>query len=226
MKKSNIIIAVVVIAIIIIGLYAFMKPAPSTSTNTISPAAAAAAAAGNNAPTVSAPVTQTAAVSSTLSKYQNDELGFTVQYPTAWAVQENSVGPVFTIPVESRVATISTLNSSIYVAPGKCAFPPVSPSSIKENTTVKVGSLSFGMISVATTSKSLTYFNRMYTLQQGTNANPLCYLFSFAAITKSANSVNQPIITAADNAFSAMVKSFAVVTGPAGDSEAAHATGK
>ena len=230
MKKSNtLVIGIVAVIIILIAIFAFTRhsSAPVTGSGAaITPAAATAAAAGNNTPTVSASVTQTATVSTTLSKYQNDELGFSVQYPTEWAVTENPAGPLFTIPLSSRSTTISTLNSSITVASGKCVFPQLPPTTIKETTTMKAGGFTYDMISVKTTAGGLNYANRMYTLQQGTTANPLCYIFSFAAVTKTTNANNQPVITAADNAFTAMVKTFAVVTGPAGESETSHSTGK
>jgi hypothetical protein len=227
MKKSNtlVISVIIIVIIILIAIFALTKhsSAPSAS---ITPAAAAAALAGNNAPTVSTSTTQTVAVSGSLSKYQNDELGFTVQYPTAWAVAESPAGPLFTIPLPSRTTAISTLGASIYFASGKCAFPPVASSSIQQNTTVTAGGLSYKMISVKTASSGLGYFDRMYTLQQGTAQSPVCYIFSFASVTSSTNANNQSIISAADGAFTAMVKSFAFVTGPAGDSETAHTSGK
>ena len=223
MKKSNIIVIVVII-IVLIGIFAWSKH--SSTPSGLTPAAETAALSGNTAPTVSAPVTENSTVSNTLSKYENDELGFSVQYPTAWAVTENPVGPTFTIPLTSRATTINTLQASVYTASGKCAFPQIASSSIKENTTVNAGGFTFNTISAQASAKGLNYWNRMYTLQQGTAANPLCYVFSFSAISKSINSVNQPVITAAEDAFSAMVKTFAIVTGPAGDSETSHASGK
>lgn len=222
MKKTNIIIVVVIV--IIIGFL--------TLGHRASAPVAALPANSNTAPTVSVPVTESTAVSSTITKYQNDELGFSVQYPTAWSVVDNSTGPVFTIPVPVTPATgISTLQSMIYTAPGACTFPPVSPSSIKENTTVKTNSFTFKVISVATTTKGLNYFNRMYTLEQGTTAHPFCYLFAFSAVsagTKNAATIanNQTLIQAADTAFTTMVKSFSLVTSANGDSEAAHPAGK
>ena len=72
------------------------------------------------------------------------------------------------------------------------------------------------------------YFNRMYSLQKG----DVCYMFSFASITLAASSKNltgsnatqaqnnnKAIINTADGAFTAMVKSFAFITTPAGTDE-------
>ena len=68
----------------------------------------------------------------------------------------------------------------------------------------------------------------MYSLQKG----DVCYMFSFASITKAlssgnltgsnatqAQNNNKAIINTADGAFTAMVKSFAFVTPPAGVDE-------
>ena len=223
MKKSNIIIGVGII-IVLIAIFAWTRH--SSTPAGLTPAAATAALNGNNAPTVSASVTQTSTVSGTLSKYQNAELGFSVQYPTEWAVAETASGPTFTIPLTSRSTTISSLSASIFALAGKCMFPQIASSSIKENTTVNAGGFTYGMISAVSSAKGLNYSNRMYTLQQGTAANPFCYVFSFSGVSKSINSADTSAISAADSAFSAMVKTFALVTGPTGDSETAHTTGK
>jgi hypothetical protein len=119
-----------------------------------------------------------------------------------------------------------TLQAQIYFVPGTCAFPPVATSTIVSRSTVNAGDNAFKMIKVATTAHAQSYLDEMYTLQQGTTAAPSCYVFSFASTAAAPVSVaNQTVINAAATAFGTMVKSYAIVTGPAGQSESAHPNG-
>lgn len=171
------------------------------------------------------PVGQVATVSATTKNYQNPELGFSVNYPTTWGLTDSDNGPTFTVPTGGNTG-IYTLQSQIYFVPGACAFPPVATSTITARSTITVGNLSFKMIKVATTAHSQSYLDEMYTLGQGTTAAPSCYVFSFASTAASpVSAASQSLINTAASAFTTMVKSYAVVVGPAGQSETSHPNG-
>ena len=172
-------------------------------------------------------VSETTKVSGSLSEYQNAELGFSVKYPSTWEKEEANAGVNFIIPIDqSQVSTIKTLQANVQAFSGTCAFPPVV--TIKTRDTVKVGTNTFNMIYMNNTVQNINYVNRMYSLQQG----GVCYIFSFASIALAPSSKgltgsniiqaqnnNKAITTTADNDFTAMAKSFAVVTTPAGQDE-------
>lgn len=181
----------------------------------------------NASSTVSVPTSQTVVVSTNMSEYKNDELGFSVKYPTTWERTEapNNVNFVITVDPKTK-NTVGNLQAKIDVISGKCAFPPVT--SVKERDTLTVGDLSLNMISIANTVQSRHYFNRMYSLQKGS----ICYFFTYSSITTSpaakgltgadaqkAAANNTTLVDAADTQFKDLVKSFKFVTGPAGQDE-------
>lgn len=175
----------------------------------------------------SAPVSETVKVSSTLSEYKNSELGFSVKYPSSWQAEEANAGVMFIIPIDKKqVSTVGTLQSTIQVTGGNCAFPPVI--AVKDRGTLKVGENTLNTISISNNVQGRAYFNRIYSLQKG----EICYMFVFASITPSAASKNltgsnltqaennnKAIIDEADKAFIEMVKSFSFVAAPQGIDE-------
>lgn len=179
--------------------------------------------------TTTLPTSQTVKVSDKLSEYKNDELGFSIKYPTTWEKIESPSNVTFDVPTINTATnknTIGSLQTKIDVISAKCAFPPVT--TIKERDTLKVGDLSFNMISIANTLQGRNYFNRMYSLQKGS----ICYFFTFSSITLSPTSKgytgaeaqkvgaqNKTLVDTADAQFKDMVKSFAFVVGPAGKDE-------
>ena len=177
--------------------------------------------------TAALPSTDTTKVSSSLSKYQNAELGFEIQYPTLWEKEETVNGVKFIAPIDqTQVSTVAKLESDISVSGGKCAFPPVT--TIKERKSVTVGTRSFNMISMSNDVQRRSYFNRMYSLDKGS----VCYLFAFSYIALSpesknltgsnltqATNNNKAILATADAAFSDMIKTFAFVAPPKGEDE-------
>jgi hypothetical protein len=228
MKSSttrNIVIGgIVIVALIVVGIFMRREQAPAST-----------AIAGVSAPTsVAQPgtavaVSETTKVSGSLSQYQNAELGFSVQYPSAWEKEETNAGVTFVIPIDqTQVSTVATLQANIEAFSGTCAFPPVV--TIQSRDTVTVGEDTFNMISMSNTVQGRVYFDRMYSLQQG----DVCYMFSFASIALDPSSKgltgsniiqaqnnNKAITTTADSDFTDMVKSFAPVTTPAGEDESA-----
>jgi hypothetical protein len=215
-KKSNGIIIAIIAVLVIVAIVWF----GGSDTNTVpSPY--------ENATTSPVAVSETIKVSNTLTEYQNAELGFSVKYPTVWEKEETNSGVNFVIPVDKdQVSTVANLQANIQAISTTCAFPPVT--TIKDRTTVKVGSLSFNMISMSSTVQGRSYFNRMYSLQNGS----VCYMFSLASVAQpltskkltgslatQATNNNKAIINTADTAFTDMVKSFALVTGPQGIDE-------
>lgn len=178
--------------------------------------------------TTTVPTSQTVKLSDKLSEYKNDELGFAVKYPTTWEKTESASNVTFSVPtLDDKIKnTIGNLQSKIDVISGKCAFPPVT--TVKERDTLKVGDLSFSMISIANTLQGRNYFNRMYSLQK----DSVCYFFTFTSITLSPSSKgftgadaqkigarNKTLVDTADAQFKDMVKSFNFVVGPAGQDE-------
>ena len=222
MKKT--IIAVIVVVLIVIGIIIFGRGSynnPSngngtspTSTNGVSP-------------TPVVPVTETTKVSNKTSQYQNAELGFSLNYPTAWEADNTDTGVTFIMPIDTtQVSTVAKLQADISVVSGKCGFPPVT--TIKNRGTLAVGSNTLNMITMSNSVQGRGYFDRMYSLQQGS----VCYLFHFSSITLApesknltgsnltqAQNNNKAIVSTTDTDFTNMVKSFAFVQGPAGIDE-------
>ena len=219
-KKSNGIIIAVIAVVIIVVIVWFGRSSNVTPTPVVSPY-------GDNSTTTPVLVSETTKVSNSLSEYQNAELGFSVKYPSVWEKGETNSGVNFIIPVDkAQVSTVANLQANIQVISATCAFPPVT--TIKDRSTVKVGNLSFNMISMSSTVQGRSYFNRMYSLQKGS----VCYMFSLASITQStasknltgsqatqATNNNKAIINTVDTAFIDMVKSFVFVVGPQGQDE-------
>lgn len=178
------------------------------------------------------PASETVKVSEKFSEYKNDELGFSVKYPTPWVKKETPSSVVFDIlPAVKGTATstsVTGLTASIEVFGGKCAFPPVV--SIKERGTLAIGTtMTANMISIANTVQGINYFNRLYSVQK----DSICYFFSFASVTASPASkgltgadaqkmgtINKTIVDTADTQFRDMVKTFGFVIGPKGEDEA------
>ncbi len=181
----------------------------------------------NATSTNSVPTSQTVVVSNKLSEYKNDELGFSVKYPTTWVKTESPTGVNLTATIDSSMKnTIGNIEAKIDIISGKCAFPLVT--TVKERDTMKVGDLSFSMISIANTIQSRNFFNRMYSLQK----DSVCYFFSLSSNTTSpsakgltgadaqkAAANNRTIVDQADSQFKDMVKSFKFIVGPAGQDE-------
>lgn len=177
---------------------------------------------------VSIPTSQTVTVSTKLSEYKNDELGFLIKYPTAWEKAESPTNVTFVVPVDTTKtkSTIGKLESKIDIISGKCAFPAVT--TIKERSTLAVGDSTMNMISISNTVQGRNYFNRMYSLQK----DSICYFFTFSSIilnpsTKGFKGADVQLVSAnntklvddADSQFKDMVKSFQFVVGPAGTDE-------
>lgn len=217
MKKISIL---VILLAIIGGIVWRYNTSNSTSSNTDSNTA--------EAPTISVPSKETIKVSDKISEYKNNELGFSVKYPTSWDIEESGSGVSFFVPTEAEKAknTVRNLKSDISVFSGKCAFPPVT--TVKERDTMKVGDMSFPMISIQNSVQGTNYFNRMYSLQSGS----ICYLFNFTSITSSTSGkgyspsdiakmgvTNRNLVDTADSQFKDMVSSFKFVTGPEGQDE-------
>ena len=220
-KTGKLIAGVIVLVVIIGGIVWYSRSgspagAPSTNTGTNG---------SNPAPVV--PVSETTKVSDKLASYHNDELGFAIDYPTAWEKDETTTGVTFILPIDqAQVSTIAKLQIDVTASAGKCSFPPVT--TIKDRGTLSVGSNTLNMISMSNDVQGRSYFNRMYSLQQGS----VCYLFAFSSISLSPSSKNltgsnvtqaqnnnKAIVTSADTAFTTLVKSFKFVTGPAGVDE-------
>ncbi len=173
------------------------------------------------------PVTETMKVSSKTSKYENSELGFSVNYPTVWQAENNDNGVTFVVGLDkTQVSTVATLQADINVYVSKCAFPAVT--TVKDRATIKVGDLTANMISMSNSVQGRAYFNRMYSIQKGNT----CYMFKFTSIAQSpeskgltgsniiqAQNNNKAIINAADTEFMDMVKSFAIVQSAIGQDE-------
>jgi len=223
MKKSSIVIVVIII-LIVAGILIF----GGSSEPSVSPTPSAGSVANSSTtPSVPVAVSETTKVSSKVSAYENDELGFSVKYPTAWEKSETTNGVLFLMPIDqSQVSTVAKLEADISVSSGKCSFPPVT--TIQDRGTLTVGKDTLNMISMANTVQGRSYFNRMYSLQHG----EVCYIFKFASITQSpavknltgsnltqAQNNNKAIVNTADAAFTEMVKAFSFVSGPQGKDE-------
>lgn len=177
----------------------------------------------------SIPTSQTVKVTEKLSEYKNDELGFSIKYPTTWERGESPANVTFVIPTDSTKDknTIGNLQAKVDVITGKCTFPPVT--TINERDILKVDSMAFNMISIANTLQGRNYFNRMYSLQK----DSICYFFTFSSIVLSptskgfagaeaqkVGSQNKTLVDTADTQFKDMIKSFKFVVGPVGQDEA------
>jgi len=220
-NSKNIVIAVVVIIVIALVIW---YVAGNSGSN---PSAQTPQGVADNGASAPVAVSETTKVSGSSSLYQNSELGFSVKYPTSWEKDETDNGVQFVMPIDqSQVSTVAKLESDITISGGKCAFPPVT--TVKDRGTLSVGASSFDMISISNTVQGRSYFNRMYSLQSGNT----CYLFAFSYIAldptakgltgsniTQAQNNNKAIMTTADAAFTGMVKTFAFVTTPAGESE-------
>ncbi len=213
MKKPIVIIVVLIILGVLVWSFGGKKgPTPSAEEN--------------STPSVSAPVSETTKVSDKLSEYKNEELGFSVKYPSVWEVGASDALVDFVVPVSKTGNTVRKLESKITVSSGKCAFPPVT--TIKDRSTLTSGDLSFNMISMSNSVQGNNYFDRMYSLQK----DAICYNLSFSAITTNPTNKglkgseatqvtnnNKTILESTDQAFISLVKSFAYVVGPAGQDE-------
>jgi len=224
MNKSskNSVIAIVVVIVIILVIWMVSRSGSGSGSQS------ALGAAPSN-PSVSADVSETTKVSGSSSLYQNAELGFSVKYPSSWEKDEGSLGNgvIFVIPIDkSQVSTVAKLEADITVFGTACTFPPVT--TVQDRGTLTVGTSNLNMVSMSNTVQGRSYFNRMYSLQNGST----CYLFSFSYIaldpaTKGltgsnvtqAQNNNKAIMNTADAAFTTLVKSFAFVSTPAGESE-------
>lgn len=183
---------------------------------------------GKEEATVSVPTSQTTKVSEKLSEYKNDELGFSVKYPTTWEKSESPASVLFVVDTteKSEKNTIGKLESKIDVISGTCSFPAVT--TVKERNSLKVKELTFNMISMSNTVQGRNYFNRMYTLQK----DSICYYFTLTSITLSPSSKgytgaeaqkigtrNLTLVDTTDSQFKDMIKSFSFITGPVGQDE-------
>lgn len=224
MKKS---IIIVIVLVVLGGVVWYVKG------GTASPA-----------DTASTTDTTTSAISPTsvekgsdgLSVYKNEELGFSIKYPSEWTVESSPSGVTMSVP--TKVAgggenTINKLQVNADVLPGACTFPQVT--TIKERDSIKVGNSVFNMISMSNSVQGRTYFNRMYSTAQGS----VCYMFNFSSITSNPSNkgyttaqlatvtaANKALTDAADAAFKAVVKSFNFVSTPDGENEALHSVKK
>jgi hypothetical protein len=217
----------IVILIIVVVILAIMAMRSGDSQPGTPDGSTVSAPTSEAKPGTAVAVSETTKVSASLSEYQNAELGFSVKYPSTWEREDANAGVSFIIPVDStQVSTVATLQANIQALSGLCAFPPVT--TVQSRETIKVGTYKFNMISMTNTVQSRVYSNRMYSLQQG----DICYMFSFASIALSPSSKgltgsnmiqaqnnNKAITSTADAAFTDMVKSFAIVTTPAGQDE-------
>jgi hypothetical protein len=222
-KKSNGLIIAVIAIVVVIAIIWFGR---SSNNPQVSPL--------ETISTTPVAVSETTKVSSSLSEYQNAELGFSVKYPNDWEKEETGSGVNFVIPIDkSQVSTVANLQADVQVISATCAFPPVT--TVKDRSTLNVGNLSFNTISMSSTVQGRSYFDRMYSLQK----DSICYMFRLSSITQSTSSKkltgsqatqatnnNKAIINTADTAFTDMVKSFALVTGPTGVDETKAAPNK
>ena len=162
MKKQPIIwtavAIIVVIAVIVIIIHAYQNyesgPSGGNSANLGS---------ANSSASVS-PV-ENSKLSSSMSQFKNEELGFSVSYPTDWQTESAPAGVTFIIPDQFPQTTIGTLDASIQVLSGNCAFPPVV--TIKDKGTMNVGGLTLDTVSMQNSVDGRNYFDQLYSLQKG-----------------------------------------------------------
>jgi hypothetical protein len=179
MKKSSlwlvVVLVIIVVAIILFGGSKDKTPSSQDQNPT----------AGGDSTVVTSPVPviETTKVSSKTSKFENAELGFSVNYTSVWEAENTDMGVTFIMPIDkNQVSTIAKLEAKINVYSSKCAFPPVT--TIKDRGTIKVGESTVNMISMSNTVQGRAYFDRMYSLQKGS----ICYMFSFSSIALSPES--------------------------------------
>jgi hypothetical protein len=216
MKNTNKII-ILVLAIIVLGLVAWRYNS-SSSTSSVDT---------ETGTTVSVPTSQTVVVSTKLSEYKNEELGFSIKYPTSWIKVESPTNVSLSIPIDEKTKnTIGVLEAKVDVQSGTCAFPPVT--TVKERDTLKVGDVNFSMISLSNTVQTRKFFSRIYSLQK----DSICYLFTYTANSTNPSSKgystadaqkisasNTTLIDSADTAFKDLVMSFKFITTDAGIDE-------
>ena len=214
MKKSITIIVILVIIGLVVWAFGGNKT-PKTPEDNTPPT------------TSSAPVSETTKVSDKLSEYKNEELGFSVKYPSTWEAGVSDTVISFVVPTgKPDTNTIRKLESKIAVTSGKCSFPPVT--TVKERSTLKRDALSFNMILISNSVQGNNYLDRMYSLQK----ENICYNLTLSSITTNPSNKgikgseatqltnnNKAIIEATDQAFINMVKSFAYVVGAQGQDE-------
>lgn len=225
MNKKTLLIVLLVLIVIIAGIVIWSGQGSGTQNNNN---VVVTSDNGNGAtPSPVVPVTATTQVSSKTSQYKNAELGFSVNYPSNWEVDNTDSGVMFVMPIDSsQVTTMNKLEADITVNPGKCSFPPVV--TVTDRGTMVAGSNSFNMISLQNSVQGRQYFNRMYSLAN----NGVCYIFSFASISFSpeskgltgsnatqAQNNNKALVNSSDTDFTNMVKSFSFVASPQGEDE-------
>lgn len=221
MKKS-VVWMLVVLVVVITGIVIFGKDSSKKDVVTNSNSSSNVSEASSPVPVI-----ETVKVSSKTSKYENSELGFAVNYPTVWQVENNDNGVTFIVGLDkTQVSTVATLQADVNVFVGKCAFPAVT--TVKDRGTIKIGNLNANMISMSNSVQGRAYFNRMYSIQNGST----CYMFKFTSIAQSpenkgltgsniiqAQNNNKAIINATDAEFIEMVKSFTIVQSAIGQDE-------
>jgi len=221
-KNSKNIVILVVVIVIVVAIIWFGGHSSAPSSGVQNPLGQAA---GNSAAPL--PVSETTKVSGQASLYENAELGFSVKYPTSWEKDQTDTGVQFIMPIDqSQVSTVAKLEADVTVSSGKCAFPPVT--TVDDRGTIAVGNMTFNMIAMSNSVQGRSYTNRMYSYEH----NGSCYLFAFSYIALSPDSKgltgsdltqaqnnNKAILKTSDDAFTVMVKSFALVAPPAGKDE-------
>jgi hypothetical protein len=223
MKKQSIIwtiVVIVLVAIIIIIVKSYQNYEKG-------PTSGSAETTANSSASVS-PV-ENSKLSSSLSQFKNEELGFSVNYPTSWQTESAPAGVTFIIPDQFPQTTIGTLDASIQVLSGNCAFPPVV--TIKDKGTMNVGNLTLNTVSMKNSVDGRGYFDQLYSLQKGN----VCYMFTFESVTinpttKGFSTSDVPKINAnsqaqIDNAnaqFKSVVQSFTFVQPPVGQPETSY----
>jgi hypothetical protein len=219
MKKSTLWSLIVLIIIIVVIVIYGKGPSNVTPNNDVT--------ASPEASSSPVPVIETSKVSSKTSRFENSELGFSVNYPSIWQAENTDNGVRFIIPIDKeQVSTMATLQAEVAVYPSKCSFPAVV--TIKDRGTLKIGDLTANMISMSNTVQGRAYFNRMYSLQK----DSICYMFTFTSIALSTESKgltgsnitqaqnnNKALVSTSDTDFSNMVKSFGFVQAKAGQDE-------
>jgi len=227
MKKQTIIwaiIAVVLIAVVIVIVHAYQnyENGPGGGNSMASTASSSASV---------SPI-ENSKLSSSLSQFKNEELGFSVNYPTDWQTESAPAGVTFVIPDQFPETAIGTLDASIQVLPGNCAFPPVV--TIKDKGTMNVGTLTLDTVSMQNSVDGRGYFDQMYSLQKGS----VCYMFVFESVTlnpttkgfstsdvSKINANSQAEVNDADAAFKSVVQSFTFVQPPVGQPETSYHPG-
>lgn len=223
-NSKNVIVTVVVVILAVVGIiwYGNRDSAAPTSGEVQDPLAEV-----KGGSTAVIPVSETTKVTGSLSKYQNAELGFAVEYPSSWQKGDADAGVQFIIPIDqTQVTTVNKLQADVTVTSGKCAFPPVT--TVESRGTLQVGASTLNGITISNNVQGRTYYNRFYSLQK----DAICYLFNFSYISLSpeskgltgsnltqAQNNNKALKATADTAFTAMVKTLTFVAPPAGQDE-------